>query len=122
VNCPHCNMPARDDWACEYTCGSITLRGRITRSPICYGNEIAQLKEKVKQLEHVLTAGIALMRATDPFTLTPDCENDDGVTIRQLEPDAHIGWEEAPKAGEHIALHDAVLAFGRAVVEAKAAQ
>ena len=122
MNCPHCNSPARQDWACEYTCKSNTLRGRITRSPICYGNEIAQLKEKVKQLEHVLTAGIALMRATDPFTLTPDCENDDGVTIRQLEPDAHIGWEEAPKAGEHIALHDAVLAFGRAVVEAKAAQ
>jgi len=51
VNCPHCNMPARDDWACEYTCGSITLRGRITRSPVCFGNEIAQLKAKVKRLE-----------------------------------------------------------------------
>jgi hypothetical protein len=51
MNCPHCNMPVRKDWACEYTCGSVTLRGRLTRSPICYANEIAQLKAKVKRLE-----------------------------------------------------------------------
>jgi hypothetical protein len=92
------------------------LRRRI----VILEQENAALVERVRRLEEVLTAGIALMRATDPFTLPPDTEDDEGVSIRQLEPDAHIGWEEAPKAGEHIALHDAVLAFGRAVAEVKA--
>lgn len=57
MTCPHCNMPQRQDWACEYTCGSVNLRGRLTRSPICYANEIAQLKSKVKRLKE---AGDAL--------------------------------------------------------------
>jgi hypothetical protein len=78
------------------------------------------LVERVKRLEEAITAGIALMRATDPFTLTPDCENDDGVSLRQMHADSRVNWDEPPTACEHIALHDAVLAFGRAVAEAKA--
>ena len=77
-------------------------------------------EDRVKRLEGVLTAGVALMRATDPFTLTPDCENDDGVSLRQMHADSCVHWDEPPTACEHIALHDAVLAFGRAVAEAKA--
>jgi hypothetical protein len=49
--CPHCNSPARDDWPCEFRCKSVNLSGRITRSPVCFNNEIAQLKAKVKRLE-----------------------------------------------------------------------
>jgi hypothetical protein len=84
--------------------------------------ENAALVERVKRLEEVLTAGVALMRATDPFTLPLDEENDEGITVRQLDEGTCIGWDEPPNAGQHIALHDAVLAFGRAVAEAKATQ
>jgi len=67
VNCPHCNSPARQDWACEYTCKSNTLRGRITRSPICFGNEIAQLKTRIAALEsHITRLENAGMHATLP--------------------------------------------------------
>jgi hypothetical protein len=51
MNCPHCNSPARDDWPCEFGCKSVNLSGRITRSPVCYEDEIAQLKAKVWRLE-----------------------------------------------------------------------
>jgi hypothetical protein len=78
------------------------------------------LKAKVARLEEALASGVALMRATDPFTLTPDCENDDGISIRQMHADSRVHWDEPPTACEHIALHDAVLTFGRAVAEAKA--
>ena len=50
--CPHCNSPARDDWPCEFRCGSITHSGgEFYRSNRCFNNEIAQLKAKVKRLE-----------------------------------------------------------------------
>lgn len=49
--CPHCGAPARKDWTAEYICHSVNFSGRINRSPVCYDNEIAQLKEKVKRLE-----------------------------------------------------------------------
>lgn len=50
--CPHCKSPARDDWPCEYRCGSITHSGgEFYRSNRCFNNEIAQLKAKVKRLE-----------------------------------------------------------------------
>jgi hypothetical protein len=80
------------------------------------------LKEKVARLEHVLTTGIALMRAADPFTLNPYCENDDGISIQQMHADSRVNWEEPPTACEHIALYDAALAFCRSVAEAKADQ
>jgi len=51
MNCPHCNMPARKDWPAEYTCATINLSGRVTRSPVCFNNEIAQLKAKVACIE-----------------------------------------------------------------------
>jgi hypothetical protein len=44
-------MPARKDWPAEYMCHSVNSSGRINRSPICYGNEIAQLKAKVARIE-----------------------------------------------------------------------
>ncbi len=49
--CPYCNSPAREDWPSEYRCKAVSLSGRITRSPICFGNEIAQLKAKVACIE-----------------------------------------------------------------------
>jgi hypothetical protein len=49
--CPHCNSPARDDWPSEYRCKAVNLSGRITRSPVCYEGQIAELKAKVKRLE-----------------------------------------------------------------------
>ena len=55
--CPHCKSPARDDWPSEYRCASVNLSGRVTRSPVCFGNEIAQLKAKVLRL---MQAGNAL--------------------------------------------------------------
>jgi len=51
MTCPHCNSPARDDWPCEFRCKSVNLSGRITRSPVCFGNEISQLKAKVARIE-----------------------------------------------------------------------
>jgi len=52
MTCPHCKSPARDDWPCEYRCGSITHSGgEFYRSNRCFNNEIAQLKAKVKRLE-----------------------------------------------------------------------
>jgi hypothetical protein len=118
--CPHCNSPARDDWPAEYRCKTVNLSGRITRSPVCFEDQIAQLRAKVKRLEEALAAGVALMRATDPFTLRPDDENDDGVSLWQMHADSRVNWDEPPTACEHIALYDAVLAFGRAVAQAKA--
>ena len=49
--CPHCNMPARKDYPLEYTCASHSQRNHVSRSTICYSNEIAQLKAKVKRIE-----------------------------------------------------------------------
>ncbi len=95
-------------------------RERLTLELTTLRTANAALVERVKRLEGAITAGIALMRATDPFTLTPDCENDDGVSLRQMHADSRVNWDEPPTACEHIALHDAVLAFGRAVAEAKA--
>lgn len=49
--CPYCTMPARRDYALKYTCGSYTRDAGVTRSPICYSNEIAQLKAKVARIK-----------------------------------------------------------------------
>ena len=49
--CPHCYSPARDDWPAEYRCKTVNLSGRITRSPVCFEDQIAQLRAKVKRLE-----------------------------------------------------------------------
>jgi hypothetical protein len=51
MKCPHCNMPARLDYPLEYTCASYIHVGLFTRSPICFGNEIAQLKAKLARIE-----------------------------------------------------------------------
>ena len=52
MNCPHCNSPARDDWPCEFRCGSVTPSGgEFHRSNRCFGNEIAQLKAKAARIE-----------------------------------------------------------------------
>jgi hypothetical protein len=52
MKCPHCKSPARDDWPCEFRCGSITHSGgEFYRSNRCFNNEIAQLKAKVACIE-----------------------------------------------------------------------
>lgn len=75
------------------------------------------LVDRVKRLEEAKAAGISLMRAADPFFLNPDDEGDDGISIRQLDESARVTWDEPPTAGEHLALYDAVLEFGRASLE-----
>ena len=79
--------------------------------------ENTKLAERVKRLEEAKAAGISLMRAADPFFLNPDDEGDDGISIRQLDESARVTWDEPPTAGEHLALYDAVLEFGRASLE-----
>jgi hypothetical protein len=81
--------------------------------------ELAAANARIRRLEEVQEAGIALMNAVSPFSLDPDLEGDDETTIRQCQPHAVIMWEEPPTAKEHIKLHDATIAFGRAVFEAK---
>jgi hypothetical protein len=76
MNCPHCNSPARDDWPCEFRCGSITHSGgEFYRSNRCFGNEIEQLKTTVDEMaielnrlsdleaEHVLSKKWRLRKA-----------------------------------------------------------
>lgn len=49
--CPHCFVPARDDWPAEFRCGSVTPSGgEFHRSNRCFRNEIDQLKERVAAL------------------------------------------------------------------------
>jgi hypothetical protein len=47
-------MPQRQDYLLEFQCGSQRQVGHVTRSSVCYGNEIAQLKAKVKHFEAAL--------------------------------------------------------------------
>jgi hypothetical protein len=81
--------------------------------------ELAAANARIRRLEEVQEAGLALMNAVAPFSLNPDEEGDDETTIRQCQPDTVIGWEEPPTAKEHIKLYDATIAFGRAAIEAK---
>jgi hypothetical protein len=53
MKCPHCNAPQRPDYLLEFQCGSQRQVRGVTRSDECHGNEIAQLKAKVKRLEEV---------------------------------------------------------------------
>jgi hypothetical protein len=77
--CPHCKSPARDDWPAEYRCKSVNLSGRITRSPVCFNNEIAQLKARIQAIE---IAGNELFECASQLGWT-SCE--DTKWIRRAE-------------------------------------
>jgi hypothetical protein len=77
--CPHCHAPERRDYALEYTCGSYTRDAGITRSPICFNNEIAQLKARIQALE---IAGNELFECASQLGWT-SCE--DTKWIRRAE-------------------------------------
>jgi hypothetical protein len=74
MNCPHCNSPARDDWPCEFRCGSIThIGGEFYRSIRCFGNEIEQLRATIKTME------MGMMNTGGASKLLGDCKTRDEV-------------------------------------------